>query len=132
MRFLLRIILVAGLAFLAQSFLPFWSAAIAGFVVGFLLSERKKRRMFGKKQASPRSFFAGFIALFLLWGIMAWMADSANESLLSEKIHALITGGGEPFMAAGYILVLVTAMIGGLIGGFSTLTGNLLGEIVKG
>jgi hypothetical protein len=68
-KFLLRVILIAGLAYLGQLYLPFWIAAVAAFLVGFLLSNNPpKRRSFSRKKTKSFSFLAGFLALLLLWG----------------------------------------------------------------
>ncbi|MEO0470237.1 MAG: hypothetical protein AAF206_11490 [Bacteroidota bacterium] len=132
MKFFLRILLILGLAYLVQSFFPFWTAAIVAFVVGLVLSERRKRRVFGnKKQAKSYSFLAGFLALFILWGGMSWYLDAQNASLLSEKIAQLLLRGQEAPFQGAWFMILTTALIGGLMGGFSCLSGNLLGEAIK-
>lgn len=131
MKFLLRFILIAALAYLAQSFLPWWSAAVVAFAVGLLLSDSRKRRVFARKSPPARAFLAGFLALFLLWGGMAFFLDLQNDSLLSSKIAQLFSIE-QGLLSSSHTLVLVSALIGGAVGGFSAMTGNLLGEAIKG
>ncbi|MEZ4828240.1 MAG: hypothetical protein R3C61_18425 [Bacteroidia bacterium] len=133
MKFTIRVICIFGLGYLATLWFPWWSVAAVGFAVGLLLSEkRKRRRLFGKQPTPPRTFLAGFLAVFLLWGVFAFWADWQNHSLLSEKISRIVVPEGNIFLSRAWIMILVTAIVGGLAGGFSTMTGNLLGEMVRG
>ncbi|RMG25261.1 MAG: hypothetical protein D6730_11190 [Bacteroidetes bacterium] len=131
MKFLFRFLLILILGFFLMKVLPFWSAALAAFVVGLGLSEKRKRRMFAKKQAYPFSFWAGFLAMFLLWGGMAVIKDQQNGGLLSAKIAQLITRSAEADPSGSWTMILAAALIGGLLGGFGSLSGNLLGEAIK-
>lgn len=129
MRFLLRFILILATAYGLQLFLPFWAVALAAFVVGLALSQRRKKRGYGKVPPPAYAFWAGFLAVGLLWGIKAFMLDRGNESLLSPQIAELILGkptGGGPLIMIG-----ITALLGALLGGFGAMTGNLLGEAIK-
>ncbi len=138
MRFILRIVLIAGLGFLCGTYLPqfpLWPTMLGAFLVGVLLSRRKRNWVFGKKQAPAYAFLAGFIALALVWGTMALSRDTANASLLSEKVGGIFDVflglEGEWFLPKPILLVILTGLIGGLAGGFSAMTGNLFGEAVK-
>ena len=110
MRFLLATILTALLGFIAGMFLPWWSIAIVSFLVALLI-----------KQSPGRSFLAGFLALFILWGWLAAWIDTKNESILSKKI-AQIFSLGESSLA----LILVRAVVGALVAGFAALSGASL------
>ncbi|MEO1021652.1 MAG: hypothetical protein AAFW89_03845 [Bacteroidota bacterium] len=95
-------------AFLLNLLLPWWSIAIAGLVAGF----------FFKKNALP-SFGWGFLALFLLWGLQSTFIHIMNHGVLSSRIaHTLQVGNP-------YLVILATAVIGGLVGGLSCMTGAL-------
>lgn len=132
MRFILRILLIAGLSYWAQLYLPFWIAAVIAFVVGFALSERRQKRSFGRKKVQRSfSFMAGFLALFLLWGGLAFFLDLENASTLSSKLSQYLLKAESGLMAGPYPLIVITALLGGLIGGFSAMTGNLFGLAVK-
>ncbi|MDB5252860.1 MAG: hypothetical protein JWP27_2029 [Flaviaesturariibacter sp.] len=110
MRFLVSILLVALFSFIAGLFLPWWSLAIVAFLVGLLVP-----------QSLGRSFLAGFLGIFLLWGFLAAWIDLANNHVLSGKIAQLFKLG-----AASVLLILITALIGALVGGFAALSGASL------
>ncbi|RYY40821.1 MAG: hypothetical protein EOO08_06745 [Chitinophagaceae bacterium] len=110
MRFLVSILLIALFAFIAGRYLPWWSIAVVAFAVCVLLPQRLLR-----------SFLAGFLGIFLLWfGLALWL-DTKNDQLLSRKIAELLHLGQSSFL-----LMLVTALIGGIVGGFAALSGASL------
>jgi hypothetical protein len=115
MRFLLAVLLIAALAFLAGIFLPWWSIAIIAFLVALLLP-----------QHIGLGFLAGFTGIFLLWGILALWIDLKNESILSTKMATLFPLGGSPVL-----IILVTAFVGALVGGFAAMAGNTLSLIAR-
>jgi hypothetical protein len=131
MRFLLRLLLILGLSFLALRSFPWWSVAVVAFVVGLMLSQQRKRRLFGRRPPPARSFWAGFVALFVLWGSFALYYDQRNDSILGGKIAGLFSLPDDLFIGSSLLLVLVTALVGGLLGGLSAMTGNLMGEAIK-
>ncbi len=137
MKFILRILLIAGLAFVLQSphilGLPFWAAAIAAFIIGVVFGKRPpKRRIYGKRSPHrPLSFWSGFLAVAILWGASAFLQDSQNDSLLSSQLFGVFGVNAIPESMGSLFLIFVTALLGGLLGGFASLTGNALGEAVK-
>ena len=110
MKFILSLALTALLAFAGNLWLPWWSIAIAAFIAALMLV-----------QSPVKAFFSGFAGLFLLWGGLAWWIDLQNKSILSHKIALILPLSGNPFL-----LVLVTAFVGGLVAGFAALSGSLL------
>jgi hypothetical protein len=64
---------------------------------------------------------AGFVALLVLWGGLALATDLANHSILSAKVASILPLGGN-----SYALVVVTALVGGLVGGGGALTAAFL------
>ena len=110
MKLFLSIVLTGLLCFIAGLFLPWWSIAIIAFLVGLLLP-----------QSLGRHFLSGFLGVFLLWLILALWIDSKNEHILSVRIAQLFHLG-----SASFAMVLITALIGGLIGGFAAMSGGSL------
>jgi len=115
MRFLFSVLLIILLAFIAGIYLPWWSIAIIAFAVALFI-----------RQNIYKSFLAGFIAIFLLWSILAFWIDSKNESILSQKIARLFSLG-----SSSISLILVTALIGAIVGGFAAMSGSSLRPATK-
>ena len=110
MRFLLATLLTALLSFIAGLYLPWWSIAIIAFFVALFMG-----------QFIGRSFLSGFLGIFLLWFIVALWIDINNEHILSQKIAQLFSLGN-----SSVLLILITALIGALVGGFAAMSGASL------
>ncbi len=110
MRFILSVLLIALLSYIAGLYLPWWSIAIVAFAVCLLIT-----------QSLGAAFLSGFTGIFLLWAVLAVWIDSKNESLLSQKIAQLFPLGG-----SSVLLIIVTALVGGLVGGFAAMSGAAL------
>ena len=110
MKFLVAIILTALLAFIGGLFLPWWNIAIVALLIAVLLN-----------QNAGKSFLAGFLGLFLLWGVLAWWINMKNEGILASKIASVLPLGGSAF-----VLIIVTGIIGGLVAGFAAMSGSYL------
>jgi hypothetical protein len=115
MRFILSLLLIAVLSFLAGLFLPWWSIAIVAFAVGLLIPQKLLM-----------AFLAGLLGIFLLWATLALWIDIKNGSVLSHKLSELFKLGG-----SSVLLILVTAFVGGLVGGFAAMAGSSLRPIPK-
>ena len=110
MKFFVAVILTALLSFAGALFFPWWIVAIAAFIVSVVVHQN----------AFP-SFFAAFLALFILWGAQCYFIDNRNEHLLSTKVASILPLGGS-FAA----VIIVTAFIGGLVGGMGALTASFI------
>jgi hypothetical protein len=110
MKLFASILLIALLSFVAGLYLPWWSIAIAAFLVSAIIH-----------QGAGKAFLSGFLALFLLWGGLAWYMDMKNQGILSAKIAAILPLGG-----SSILLVLVTALVGALVAGFAAMSGSYL------
>ena len=110
MRFVLATLLIVAASFIAGLYLPWWSIAIVAFLVALLIP-----------QGIGRSFLSGFAGIFLLWGLLALWIDRNNESILSGKVAQLFLLGNHPVL-----IILVTAFIGALVGGFAAMSGASL------
>lgn len=108
MKFVLTTLLTCLLSFVAGLYLPWWSIAVVAFLSALLMQ--------------PKiwvGFLAGFLGVFLLWALLSFWIDTANESILSHKIAQLFSLGG-----SSLLLILITAFIGGLVGGFAGMAGS--------
>lgn len=106
---MLLALLILISAFILNLFLPWWSIAIPGILLGY----------FFKKKAWA-SFGWGFLALFILWAGQALYIHFMNDGILSTRIANML-GVGSP-----YLVVLITGVLGGLVSGFATMTGALI------
>ena len=114
MKFIAAIILTALLSYAACLFLPWWSIAVAAFMVAVLIHQKP-----------VRSFMAGFAALFLLWAVLSYVIGMNNGHVLANKVSLLILKSQSPVM-----LVIVTALIGALVGGLAALSGAYLRKLL--
>jgi len=107
MKTLLSFILIILLSAFAEYFGPWWMIAVVAFLVTLIVRTR-------------RSFFVGFLAIFIFWFSVALMRDIPNGHILSTRMADVLPLHGN------YILFLiVTGIIGGLIGGVAAWSGSM-------
>lgn len=109
MKFITVLLLTALLGYAAPLYFPWWSFAVTSFIIALLIHQK-----------AGKAFLAGFLGLFLLWGIHAFLLDSANDHLLSQKVAVLLPVGG-----SSTALILITAFIGAVVSGLAALSGSL-------
>ncbi|MCX6201410.1 MAG: hypothetical protein NTW77_04180 [Bacteroidetes bacterium] len=112
MKFIVAILLHGFLAFALglYSQFPWWLFVATSGIVAFFIMD-----------TPAKSFFAGFLGLGALWAGLAFGKDLANAHLLSSKVAQILPLGGS-YVA----LIAVTGVVGGLLGGFSALTGAFM------
>ena len=110
MKFIISLLLTALLGFAACLYLPWWSIAIVAFIIAALIPQK-----------AGRAFLAGFLALFLLWGGLSFWISNKNEHLLAHKMSMVIFKMDNP-----WLLILATALIGGLVAGMAALSGSFV------
>lgn len=113
MKFIIKTILTIILAYLFQLWLPWYSIAIAAIIASIIIPSK-----------GFTAFLSGFVAVFLLWSITAYLIDSANQQILSTRIASI-------FSTTPPILLLATGFLGGLTAGFASLTGNSFVNLFK-
>lgn len=113
MKLIISILLTALLSFALCIFLPWWSIAFAAFIVAAAI-----------QQAPWKAFLAAFLAIFLLWAGMASWMSAANDHILAGKISMIILK-----QEGSTLLIIVTGLIGGLVGAFAALTGSLVRKV---
>jgi hypothetical protein len=100
---------------LAQLLFPWWVSAVVAFWVGFWLAD-----------SPQRSYLYGFAAMLLMWSIYAAFQSSANGGLITTAFSNVFGG-----KVSGGQLIWLTGLIGGLVGGFSAMSGTFLRQIFK-
>ena len=111
MKFFNSFLLTALLSFIAGIYISYWwFFAVIAFLVAIMIHQK-----------GFKAFFAGFLALFILWFVLAFWMDLVNEGVLSVKIATLLPLGGSK-----WLLMIITASMGGLVAGFAALSGSYL------
>lgn len=105
MLFLIILILSLAIAY----FLPWWAAAIIAFLAALY---------WGK--TAGQAFVSGFLGLFVTWMALALAKSIPNNNVLAARVSHLF------HLPNWILLLLVTAIIGGLVGGMAALTGVLV------
>ncbi|MBI2282119.1 MAG: hypothetical protein HYU71_00255 [Bacteroidetes bacterium] len=106
------IVLTGFLAYVLgiYSTIPWWCFVFSSLLVSAAVHQRP-----------GKSFLSGFLGLFLLWVVLAFMKDAANEHILSTKVATILPLGGSYL-----VLILVMGVVGGLVSGLAALTGSYL------
>jgi hypothetical protein len=110
LKYVVSIFLTALLRFVAGLYLPWWGISVAAFIAGLVIPQKPFL-----------SFLSAFLGVFLLWELLSWWIDNKNNSILSQKISQLMQLGGSTGL-----LILITSLVGALVGGFAALTGCYL------
>lgn len=100
-------LVIVVLGFFLELILPWWSVAIAAFVGGVLVNTRI-------------NFFAGFAAIGLLWLVKALINDLITDSELTERVAMIF------MLHSKTLLMFITLILGGLVGGFAAMSGGAL------
>lgn len=108
MKFIVSVIVTGLLSFAAGLYMPWWSLAVAAFIVAALIPQKPWK-----------AYLSGFLGLFLLWGLLACWIDMKNQHILSQKMAQVFPLGG-----SWILLILVTALVAALVAGFAALTGS--------
>jgi hypothetical protein len=102
-------LIILILSFASGFFLPWWVVAIAAFLAA----------LFTGKTAG-HSFISGFGAVFIVWIVLALFKSIPNDHILAKRISELF------HLPSWQWILVITGLVGGLVGGFSALSGLLL------
>jgi len=109
--FVITLLFSIGLSFL----LPWWGIMVAAILTGFLIP-LKKLPVFG----------IPFLAVFLFWFVYSFWLSKGNDFILAKKIAILL-----PLNGNQYLLILVTALVGGFAAGISGIFGRQLKQLIS-
>ena len=98
------------LSFASGYFLPWWVVAIAAFTGAFLIGK-----------TPGQSFLSGFAAVVIDWTVLALFKSLPNDNILARRVVHLF-----PLPDNWIWLLVITALIGGIVGGMAALSGVLL------
>lgn len=106
MRFIIRTIIIVVTAHFSLLYFPWWSIAVCAFFAGAIFTGR-----------NSDTFFSGFLGLGLLWLVQSFIIHNDSSGILSNKIAELFG------LSDGVYMVLISGVVAGIVGGFSTLSG---------
>ncbi len=115
MKSIVSILLMALLSFAACLYFPWWSIAVVCFVVAIMIPQRV-----------GYAFLNGFVSLFILWFSMSSWFSFNNDHILAHRMSLLLFQIDNPLL-----LVMCTALIGALVGGFAAMSGALVRPLKK-
>ena len=111
MKWIISTILIAVLSYFfgLLDMLPWYSFVMCAFIVVLIISLKP-----------GAAFLSGFVGLFVLWFILCFIKDNANQHILSVKVANIL-----PLNGSSILLIIVSAFISGLLGGMGALSGSL-------
>jgi hypothetical protein len=113
MKSIVAILLTALLNFFLGIYFPWWFVAVAAFIAALLVIQKPSS-----------AFLSGFFGIFLCWVIIAWSRNSSNEGILGSKIAEIL-----PFQGSVLLLILASALIAGVVGGFAAMSASYFTQI---
>jgi hypothetical protein len=107
-------LIILVLSFVCSYLLPWWFMAVIAFAAAYF---------FGKKPG--KAFLAGFFGVFLAWLVLALFKSVPNDNILATRVAYLMQ------LPNWIVLLMVTGIIGGLVGGMAALSGALVRKTFK-
>ena len=102
-------LLILIISLVLQLFLPWWIIAIVAFVLCMI-----------KAKTGGQAFGLSFASIFILWSVVALYKSLVNDNVLASRVGELLMLK----MDNNWILViLATALIGGLVAAFAGMAG---------
>ena len=110
LKFLMATIVSALLAYAIGIYgnLPWWSFVISNFIIAIAIDQKPLK-----------AFISGALGVGLLWLTLALMIDQQNGHLLSTKVANIL-----PLKGSTSALIAITAFVGFILGGLSSLSGS--------
>ncbi|MBE7175104.1 MAG: hypothetical protein INR69_01790 [Mucilaginibacter polytrichastri] len=106
-------ILIFLITLIVQFFSLWWSLALIAFIAAYLLGK-----------SGRHAFFSGFFAIALLWIILALFQTLPNDNILAARMARVFT------LPHWSLVLVVTVLIGALVGGLSAWSGYLMRRAV--
>ena len=109
MLFLIIFILTLAFGFISS----WWFAAIIAFAAAFYAGK-----------TGPQAFWSGFGAVFLVWIVLILFKTVPNDHILASRVATLF------HLPNWILLMLITALIGGLVAGMAALSGLMVKRVI--
>lgn len=114
MRTIITTLSIAIAGFVLQLFLPWWSLAVVAFLVGVSTDLNKFK-----------IFLSALVGSALVWGGYALYIYTTTGAILTPKMAGVFG------LSQAWLLVLVSALVAGIIGGMAGLTGKTLRALIQ-
>lgn len=105
---MIQLLLIALISLLVQLVLPWWSIAVIAFAVCFWRSPN-----------AGRAFLYGLAGVALVWLAYALLVHVRTDGIFTGRMSQLLFKADAPAL-----MLLVTAVLGGLVGGLAGLAGH--------
>ncbi|MEO9485173.1 MAG: hypothetical protein ABJG47_17070 [Ekhidna sp.] len=112
MKLIVRIIVIGALTYFISPFTVWWSVMVIAFIVCYT-----------SPSSGLNAFTAGFLGVGLVWMGHAWNIDVGNGSVFGNTIAEIMQ------ISDPILLVFATGLIGGLAGGFASLSGTTFRQL---
>jgi hypothetical protein len=107
---MIQILVIAIISLLAQLVLPWWSIAIVALAV-----------CYWRSSGVGNAFWYGFTGIALVWLVYALLIHVRTDGIFTGRMSQLL------FKTDGsVVLILVSAVLGGLVGGLAGLSGYFI------
>ena len=103
------------LVFVMGYLFEWWTVAIASFIGGAILGK-----------SSGETFAKGMVAVIIVWLLMVCYYHFSTQGILSNKIAQILPVGGN-----AAVLIVVTVLIGGIVGGWAAMSGFLVRNLFR-
>jgi hypothetical protein len=113
MKKIVAFLLIVILGYVFTSFGPWYLIALAGFAGGLVLKNQWN------------GLLIGFLAGFTLWAVHILILSGVSESDLPARMAQLFK------LPNGAMLILVSALVGGLVAGFGAAAGGSVRKVMK-
>jgi len=109
---ILTLVILIGFGAVAEWFLPWWSIVVVAFMVGAWCCDSYRD-----------AGIVGFSGVAFLWMAVATYIHLSSHGILTDRIALMFR------MPAGWTVLLLTTLFGGLVGGLASLTGFMFQEL---
>lgn len=114
MRNLKPILITAFCAGILSWFVGWWLVAVVAYVVAI-----------AHKLKPSDGFLSGFFGVGLLWLVTVLWRDIPNEHILANRMAGLLG------LSKGWLFMLLTVVLGGLVGGLSGWSGAMMSKAFR-
>lgn len=111
---MIELILIAIISLIAQLMLPWWSLVVVSFVI-----------CCWRNQSAGRAFMQGFGGIAIVWFLYALLIHFRTEGVLTGRMGLMFLKSAAPIG-----MLLLTPLLGGIVGGFAGMAGALTRQVI--